>query len=162
MNKFYLVFLIFSFSISKAQDSQTVYVDKVVNSIQIGGLAGNKNLSFGVRNMAQEILMDREDLLVIEEKSRASLVILIELFYFDIVNTQTGISVFHKDKSTTIIRMRGTLYKNGKKIKQVVSEGTSSEISTSTILIDEGGSFNQESASSATKKTISNLIEKLL
>ena len=69
---------------------------------------------------------------------------------------------------THVIRYNGggnaghTIYKDGKKIKQEFAEGKSSEISTSTIIIDEGGKFNQESASSAIKKTTINLIEKLL
>jgi hypothetical protein len=58
--------------------------------------------------------------------------------------------------------MKGILYKGNKKIKQEFSEGKSTEISTSTIIIDEGGKFNQESASSAIKKTIITLINNLL
>jgi hypothetical protein len=49
-----------------------------------------------------------------------------------------------------------------KKVKEFVATGKSSEISTSTMIIDEGGGFNQASARSALKKTIINLIEKLL
>jgi hypothetical protein len=58
--------------------------------------------------------------------------------------------------------MKGILYKGNKKIKQEFSEGKSTEISTSTIIVDEGGKFNQESASSAIKKTIITLINNLL
>jgi hypothetical protein len=82
-------------------------------------------------------------------------------FFFDIVTTNSGISVFHEDKTTTIIRMKGILYKGDKKIKQVFSEGKSTEISTSTLIIDEGGNFNQQSASSAIKKTTQDLVLEL-
>ena len=58
--------------------------------------------------------------------------------------------------------MKGVLYKGDKKIKTEYAEGKSTEISTSTIIIDEGGKFNQESASSAIKKTTINLLDKLL
>ena len=58
--------------------------------------------------------------------------------------------------------MKGILYKGNKKIKQEFSEGKSTEISTSTIIVDEGGKFNQESVSSAIKKTIITLINNLL
>jgi len=51
---------------------------------------------------------------------------------------------------------------NNIKIGQEFSEGKSTEISTSTIMIDEGGKFNQQSASSALKKTTQNLINKLI
>jgi hypothetical protein len=50
---------------------------------------------------------------------------------------------------------------NGKKGKPVVVEESSSEISMSTLLIDEGGKFNQTSLSNALKKSCESLINKL-
>ena len=92
----------------------------------------------------------------------ADYVVDVEISFFDVEQTKQGVSVFHEDKNEVVIRMKGILYKNGKKVKQEFSEGKSTEISTSTIIIDEGGKFNQESASSAIKKTTINLITKLL
>jgi hypothetical protein len=57
--------------------------------------------------------------------------------------------------------MRGTMVVNGKKGKPVVVEESSSEISMSTLLIDEGGKFNQTSLSNALKKSCESLINKL-
>jgi len=143
-------------------NAQIIFVEPVINSIKIGSLAGNRNLAFGVKNIVQEIISDKDSYSLVEDKSKAEYTILVELIFFDIVNSNTGFAVIHKDKSTTVIRMKGILFKDGKKIKQEFSEGKSSEISTSTIIIDEGGKFNQESASSAIKKTVVSLIEKLL
>jgi hypothetical protein len=53
------------------------------------------------------------------------------------------------------------LVKDGKKVKEYLATGKSSEISTSTMVIDEGGGINQQAARSALKKTIIELIEKL-
>ena len=53
-------------------------------------------------------------------------------------------------------------YKNGKKDKEVMVEESSSEISMSTLIVDEGGSFNQTSLSNALKKGCGKLITKLL
>lgn len=147
----------------KAQSSPTIFVEPVVNNIKIGALVGNKNLAFGVRNIAQEIINEQDSLILIGVKEKADYTVYIELIFFDIVTTNSGVAVFHQDKSTTVIRMKGVLYnKEGKKIKSEFAEGKSSEISTSTIIIDEGGKFNQESASSAIKKTTINLLDKLL
>jgi hypothetical protein len=85
-----------------------------------------------------------------------------EIIYFDIQQTATGVSVFHKTDNETIIRIKGILLLNDKKVKEFVATGKSSEVSTSTMIIDEGGGFNQASARSALKKTIINLIDKLL
>lgn len=156
------VFLLFFTLLSYISNAQTIFVEPVVNNIRIGSLAGNRNLAFGVKNIIQEIISDKDSLSLVEDKTKSEYTIQVELIFFDIVNSNSGFSVMHKDKSTTVIRMKGILYKDGKKIKQEFAEGKSSEISTSTIIIDEGGKFNQESASSAIKKTTINLIEKLL
>jgi hypothetical protein len=60
--------------------------------------------------------------------------------------------------------MKGTLTdKNGKKIKEAVAEESSSEISTSTLITDEGSDkINQQALSSAIKKTSESLINKIL
>ena len=137
----------------------TVYVGTVTNKVKIGPLTGNKNLAFGVKNVAEEAILDKgHDLSNDSSAFRLDL----EIIYFDIQQTATGISVFHKTENETIIRVKGILYCNDKKPKEYVATGTSSEISTSTMIVDEGGGFNQASARSALKKTIINLIEKLL
>lgn len=156
------VFFFMLFLNVNAQSGPTLYVDTVINKIQVGSFIGNKNLAFGVRNIAQEVINEQDSIILVGSKDKAEYSLQIELIFFDIVTTNSGFSIFHEDKSTTVIRMKGILYKDGKKIKQEFSEGKSTEISTSTIIIDEGGKFNQESASSAIKKTTINLIDKLL
>ena len=137
----------------------SVYVGTVTNKVKIGPLTGNKNLAFGVKNVAEEALLDKgHDLVNDSSAFRLDL----EIVYFDIQQTSTGVSVFHKTENETIIRIKGILYTNDKKPKEYIATGKSSEISTSTMIIDEGGGFNQASARSALKKTIINLIEKLL
>lgn len=43
----------------EAQSNATIFVDPVVNNIKVGTLVGNKNLAFGVRNIAQEIINEQ-------------------------------------------------------------------------------------------------------
>jgi hypothetical protein len=150
--------LISLYSLLAAQPT-TVYVGKVTNKVQMGPLTGNKNLAFGVKNVAEEVILDKgHDLTNDSSEFRLDL----EIIYFDIQQTSTGVSVFHKTENETIIRIKGILYTNEKKPKEYIATGKSSEISTSTMIIDEGGGFNQASARSALKKTIINVIEKLL
>ena len=137
----------------------SVYVGNVTNKVKIGPLTGNKNLAFGIKNIAEEAILDKgHDLTNDSSVFKLDL----EIVYFDIQQTSAGVSVFHKTENETIIRIKGILYDNGKKPKEYVATGKSSEISTSTMIVDEGGGFNQASARSALKKTIINLIEKLL
>ena len=141
--------------------SQTsIFIGDVTNKIKIGPLTGNKNLAFGIKNIAEEAILDKEYNLVAKNDSTYKLNL--EIVYFDVQQTNTGVSVFHKIDNETILRIKGTLYLGSKKVKEYVATGNSSEISTSTMIIDDGGGFNQASARSALKKTIINLIEKLL
>lgn len=143
------------------QPSQKIYINNITNNIKIGPLTGNKNIALGVRNIIEEAVQDKGWILV-ASKDNADFFVDVELIYFDVQQTSTGVSLFHKNDNETIIRIKGSIYNKDKKIKDYVATGKSSEISTSTAIIDEGGGFNQASARSALKKTIINLIEKLL
>ena len=159
MKKFLLGLCLLLSMVSFSQDTK-IFVGEIKNSIKIGSLAGNKNLVLGIKNIAEEAMMDKGYILVGSNDSTYK--ISFEVVYFDVMQTSAGISVFHKNDNETIIRIKGVLTKGGKKIKEYLGTGKSSEISTSTMIIDEGGGFNQASARSALKKTIINVIETLL
>ena len=85
-----------------------------------------------------------------------------EIIYLDVLTTKKNVSVFHKNEEEVVVRMKGILYKEGKKEKEIIVEEGSSEISMSTLIVDEGGQFNQTSLSNAIKKTCDKLVTKLL
>ena len=145
------------------QETKNVFVSGVENRVKIGKLTNNKNLAFGCKNIFQEILQDK-DFNIVENAESADLIFSAEILYFDVNKTKRNISVFHSDVEETLVVMRGVITdKNGKKIKEAVAEESSSEISTSTLITDEGsGKINQQALSSATKKTCESLINKLL
>jgi len=148
--------------VANAQPNK-ISIGTVTNQIKLGPMKGNKNLTLGLKNIAEEAILDKSDKLVlVDDPEPGTYVLNMDIVYFDIQQTSTGVSVFHKTDNETIIRIKGTLLLDGKKVKDYVATGTSSEISTSTMIIDEGGGFNQASARSALKKTIINLINKLL
>jgi hypothetical protein len=140
-----------------------ISVGKIQNKIAIGPMVGNKNLTLGLKNITEEAIQEKSSqAILVSPDDPEAFKLNIDIVFFDIQQTSTGISVFHKTENETIIRIKGILYKNDKKVKEFVATGKSSEVSTSTIIIDEGGGFNEASARSALKKTIINLIEKLL
>lgn len=159
MKRFLLGLCLLLCTVSFSQDVK-IYVGDISNNIKIGPLAGNKNLVLGVKNIAEEAIMDKGYSVV--AKNDSTYKISFEIVYFDVLQTSAGVSVFHKNDNETIIRIKGVLTKGGKKIKDYLGTGKSSEISTSTMIIDEGGGFNQASARSALKKTIINVIEAVL
>jgi hypothetical protein len=139
----------------------SIYILPIKNSIKIGSLSGNINLTLGVKNILEEALMDKEyNLSNNEELSDYTLQT--ELVYFDIMQTNKNISVFHKNENQTIIRIKGTLYNKNKKIKEIIVEESSSEISSSTLAISYDGSFNQQTARNAVKKACIKLIEGII
>lgn len=138
-------------------EDEQIWVEGVTNNVKIGKLAGNRNLEFGVKNMIEEYLQEKDFNLSPSAPNKLK----VEIVYLDVLTTKKNISVFHKNEEEVVIRMKGILYKNGKKEKEIVVEESSSEISMSTLIVDEGGQFNQTSLSNALKKTCDKLITKL-
>jgi len=135
-----------------------VWVDAVENQVKIGKLAGNRNLAFGVKNILEEYIQEKGYDLSQDAKYHLK----VNIVYLDVLTTKTNISVFHKGEEEVVVRLQGILYKEGKKEKEIVVEESSSEISMSTLIVDEGGKFNQTSLSNALKKASDKLITKLL
>jgi uncharacterized lipoprotein YajG len=132
----------------------------VVNNIKAGPLTGNKNLAFGIKNVVQEALQDKGFSLV--DRFDADYVVDIEIIFFDVEQVKKGISVFHEDKTEVVIKMKGTLSDGfGKVLKVINTEDRSSEISVSTLLINEGGQFNSAVQRNAVKKACISVVTKL-
>jgi hypothetical protein len=135
-----------------------IYVEGVTNEVKVGKLAGNRNLAFGVRNVLEEFLQEKG----YDINPNAPYKLQVQIVYLDVLTTKKNISIIHKNEEEVVIRLKGILYKDGKKEKEVLVEESSSEISMSTLIVDEGGSFNQTSLSNALKKGCDKLVTKLL
>jgi hypothetical protein len=135
-----------------------IWVESVTNEVKIGKLAGNRKLEFGVKNILEEYLQEKG----YDLAPSATQKLKVSIIFLDVLSTKKNISVFHSGEEEVVIRLKGTLYKDGKKDKEVIVEESSSEISMSTLIVDEGGKFNQTSLSNALKKGSDKLITKLL
>lgn len=140
------------------QEPKKIDVSSVQNKVVVGSLAGNRNLEFGVKNMIEESLQDKD----YELDPNSNLKITAEIIYLDVLKTQSSLSVLHKNKESVVIRLKGQLIQDGKVKKKAVVEESADEISMSTIVIDQGGKFNQQNLSSALKKVSVSLVSKLL
>jgi thioredoxin-related protein len=145
-------------SFTTQETPKKVFIQSIENKIEIGTLAKNRNLVFGFKNILLENLQEL-NYDVTDSAKDADYSIKVELLNFDVLETNSGFSVFHKSDNETILRVKGYLYnKDGKKIKEFVSVGKSSEISMSTLIISEGGGINQTSVSNVIKKSSETLI----
>ena len=140
------------------QAEDHIWVESVTNEVKIGKLAGNRKLEFGVKNILEEYLQERG----LDLAPSATQKLKVSIIFLDVLTTKKNVSVFHSGEEEVVIRLKGILYKDGKKDKEVIVEESSSEISMSTLIVDEGGKFNQTSLSNALKKGSDKLITKLL
>lgn len=137
----------------------SVAIGQITNKVKMGPVAGNRKLEFGVRNVIEEILQDKNYNIDHSSKNRLD----IDIVYLDVLKTQSSFSVMHSNKESVVIRLYGTIVdENGKVIKKALVEESADETSMSTLLIDEGGKFNQQNLSSALKKACNSLVNKLL
>jgi hypothetical protein len=148
---------IITLPLTHSHQTKTIWVESVSNKIQIGTLAGNRNLEFGVKNIVEEFLQEKD----FELNPESSDKVLIDIVYLDVLKTKSNISVFHKNMESVVIRIKGILKRDGKKVKEVIVEEESSEISMSTLIVDNGGNFNQQSLSNVLKKSCDKLVTKL-
>jgi hypothetical protein len=137
----------------------SIAIGNITNKVKIGPVAGNRKLEFGVRNVIEEVIQDKNYDIDHNSKKRLD----IDIVYLDVLKTQSSFSVMHKNKESVIIRLYGTITdENGKVLRKALVEESADETSVSTLLIDEGGKFNQQSLSIALKKACNSLVNKLL
>ena len=154
----FLLVLLMSFS-SFSQDEK-IFVADVENKIQIGKLAGDRNLAFGVKNIIEEIISD--EYYLVDNPEIADYSIEVDMVFLDVETSNVSIAILHQDKQSVVMSMVGRLKKGKKIVKKATATEKSSEVSMSTLVISEAGGFNQTSLSNALKKASVSLITKLL
>ena len=152
-----LLLFLLSFLFTNIVISQEVKIGKVENKIEIGDLAGNRDLAFGVTNVLEEVIQDKG----YDLNPNSNLEITVDILFFDVKKSNLQIAVYSKKTDTYMLAARATLYKDGKKKKKVTATGEAKSISTATLLVDEGGKFSQQNVSTAIKKVVEQLINKL-
>ena len=153
--------LLYSFvGSSQTSTSTKLYISSVNNLIKVGPLTNNTNLAFGVKNVLEEAVQDK-NYSIVSDRWDADLVLDVDIIFFDIEKSKSNISIFHKDENAVVIRMRGQVTKDGKVIKNVLVEDSSSEIVASTGLVAIDGKFNSTVSRNAIKKTCVLVVSKL-
>jgi uncharacterized lipoprotein YajG len=136
--------------------SQDFWIGDIENKTISGPAVGNRDLTFGVRNILEELLQDKGYDINPESNTKLS----IEILYFDVQKTNVQLGTFGKNLDITEIIFRATLTKDGKQLKPIVAKGQAKSISTSTLIIDQGGKFSQANVSTALKKVCEEVLTK--
>ena len=142
---------------SIAYGQEIIQIGDVNNKIQLGPFAGSRDLAFGVQSILEEVVQDKGYSLSYNAETQ----IQVDLLFFDVRKTSVQVGIFGKQTDVYQIIARGTLFKNGKKKKMTLAKGEAKEISTATLIIDEGGQFSQTNVSTALKKVCVQIIDKL-
>ncbi len=154
-------FLLLSFLLifnSTLYAQNAVKVEDVENKILMGPHAGSRDLSFGVKNILEEVIQDKG----FDLAPNATTTLQVELLYFDVKKVTTQIAVYGKTSDITEIIAKGTLYENGKKKKSVIIKEQAKTLVTSVVILDKGGKISDSDISAALKKTCEGIINQLL
>ncbi len=154
-------FLLLSFLLifnSTLYAQNAVKVEDVENKILMGPHAGSRDLSFGVKNILEEVIQDKG----FDLAPNATVTLQVELLYFDVKKVTTQIAVYGKTSDITEIIAKGTLYENGKKKKSVIIKEQAKTLVTSVVILDKGGKISDSDISAALKKTCEGIINQLL
>lgn len=155
--KIFLICVFLLINVGEPQP-QLIKIGEVTNDIRIGQFAGNRNLAMGVKNILEEILLDLD----YDLSEKATTQINVRLVFFDVKNIGKSVGFYHNDLSVTQIIAQGELVVDGKVKKRTTQKGESKQISTSTLIVAEDGTFNQQTASIALKKLCENIINDLV
>lgn len=146
------IFMLFTNDVL-SQEKQ-IKVGEITNEIKMGPFTGKRNLALGVKNILEEYLQEADyELLPTSENE-----IKIRLVFFDVKNIGTNIGIYHNDATITEIIAMGELVKNGKVVKKTIQKGQSKEVSVSTLIVADDGTFNQQTASIALKKVLGAIV----
>lgn len=155
--KFLLISFLLIFN-SALYAQNAVKVEDVENKILMGPHAGSRDLSFGVKNILEEVIQDKG----FDLAPNATTTLQVELLYFDVKKVTTQIAVYGKTSDITEIIAKGTLYENGKKKKSVIIKEQAKTLVTSVVILDKGGKISDSDISAALKKTCEGIINQLL
>lgn len=149
------ILCIFTMFTTDVLSQQTqIKVGEVTNEIKMGPFTGKRNLALGVKNILEEYLQEAD----YELSPTAETEVRIKLVFFDVKNIGSNIGIYHNDATITEIIAMGELVKNGKVVKKTIQKGQSKEVSVSTLIVADDGTFNQQTASIALKKVLGAIV----
>jgi uncharacterized lipoprotein YajG len=148
---------LFFICINTITSAQDIWVSEVNNLTISGPVVGNRDLTFGIKNILEEVLQDRD----FDINPESTLILSVDIVYFDVKKSDMQLGAFSKKVDTTEIILQGHLLLDGIIIKSVTVKGQAKAISSSTLIIDQGGKFSQANVSTALKKVCDKLISDL-
>src|SRR6056300_1112543 len=100
-----LLLFLLSFLFGFSAVAQEIKIGDVTNKIQLGDLAGNRDLAFGVRNVLEEVIQDKG----FDLNPNSSLEITVDILFFDVKKNNVQLAIYSKNTDIYSIIARASL-----------------------------------------------------
>lgn len=134
--------------------SQDIKISDVQNNIQFGPMVGDQTITFGVKNILEELIQDEGyDL---NPNSNDSL--LVEIAYYGKTRKEKNIAIYTKKENIVEIVAFAKINEKGKIIK---ATGVGKDIKSSLVILNNEGELKRSSINTALRKMCEQIIKKL-
>jgi len=134
--------------------SQDIKISDVQNNIQFGPMVGDQTITFGVKNILEELVQDEGyDL---NPNSNDSL--LVEIAYYGKTRKEKNIAIYTKKENIVEIVAFAKINEKGKIIK---ATGVGKDMKSSLVVLNNEGELKRSSINTALRKMCEQIIKKL-
>jgi len=134
--------------------SQDIKISDVQNNIQFGPMVGDQTITFGVKNILEELVQDEGyDL---NPNSNDSL--LVEIAYYGKTRKEKNIAIYTKKENIVEIVAFAKINEKGKIIK---ATGVGKDMKSSLVILNNEGELKRSSINTALRKMCEQIIKKL-
>jgi len=146
--------IIVSLFISTNIFCQDIKISEVQNNIQFGPMVGESSITFGVKNILEELVQDEGyDL---NPNSKDSMIV--ELVYYGKTRKQKSIVLYTQKENIVEIISFAKINDNGKVIKAV---GIGKDMRSSTVILNNEGELQRSTINTALRKMCEQIVKKL-
>lgn len=146
--------IIVSLFISTNIFCQDIKITDVQNNIQFGPMVGESSITFGVKNILEELVQDEGyDL---NPNSKDSMIV--ELVYYGKTRKQKSIVLYTQKENIVEIISFAKINDNGKVIKAV---GIGKDMRSSTVILNNEGNLQRSTINTALRKMCEQIVKKL-
>jgi len=146
--------IIVSLFISTNIFCQDIKISDVQNNIQFGPMVGESSITFGVKNILEELVQDEGyDL---NPNSKDSMIV--ELVYYGKTRKQKSIVLYTQKENIVEIISFAKINDNGKVIKAV---GIGKDMRSSTVILNNEGELQRSTINTALRKMCEQIVKKL-
>lgn len=146
--------IIVSLFISTNIFCQDIKISDVQNNIQFGPMVGESSITFGVKNILEELVQDEGyDL---NPNSKDSMIV--ELVYYGKTRKQKSIVLYTQKENIVEIISFAKINDNGKVIKAV---GIGKDMRSSTVILNNEGKLQRSTINTALRKMCEQIVKKL-